>query len=335
MNVLITGGAGFLGARLARALLARGSIPVGGGEPQTLQRLTLTDRVQPPDDLKADPRVRVLTGDLLDLLVDPAANTLVNAATGLVFHLASAVSGECEADFELGLRSNLRASMALLESCRLNAERPVFVFASSLAVFGLLPGQSPMTRITDDTLPTPQTSYGTHKLMTEQLLADYSRKGFVRGRSTRLMTVAVRPGKPNGAASGFFSGMIREPLAGLPGIIPVGPDTPVALSSPANTIAGLLRAAEVDDGTWGARTGLNLPALQTTVGAMAAALEKLAGPAVAGLLRWEGDPVIGRIVATWPANIGFERARAMGLAADPDFESIVRAYMEEQALSAR
>lgn len=325
MNILITGGAGFLGARLARALLQAGSFALGGAAPRSIARLTLADQFAPPADLIADPRVLAVVGDLSALLHPSAAN-LVTGDTDLVYHLAAAVSGECEADFDLGMRSNLQATQALLEACRRAGHKPMLVFASSLAVFGLTQGESADKEIADGTLPTPQTSYGIQKFIGEQMVADFTRKGFVRGRSARLMTVAVRPGRPNGAASGFFSGMIREPLAGVAARVPVTPDTPVALSSPANTVRGLLRAAQASDTEWGPRTGMNMPALQTTVGAMAQALRRVGGDAAHGLLQWNIDPVVAGIVATWPANVSFDRARGLGLQPDADFDAIVRAY---------
>ncbi len=331
MNILITGGAGFLGARLARTLLKGGSLALAGAAAAKINRVTLVDRVAAPTDLLADPRVRGVCGDLNSLLAaDAAGDPLVSADTQLVFHLAAAVSGECEADFDLGMHSNYRATHSLLEACRRAGSRPVLVFASSLAVFGLTSGQSPSMLISDDTLPTPQTSYGIQKFIGEQLLADFTRKGFIRGRSARLMTVVVRPGRPNGAASGFFSGMIREPLAGVAARVPVAADTPVALSSPGNTVRGLVRCAQASDAEWGRRTGMNMPALQTSVGAMARALHEVAGRSASDLLLWEPDPVIAAMVATWPANVAFDRARALGLSADHEFIDIVRAYLAEQ-----
>ena len=326
MNILITGGGGFLGARLARTLLAQGKLSPAGGPAQAIDSLTLADRVPPPADLAADPRVRFAGGDLNALV---ATKAVPAPGTHVVFHLAAAVSGECEADFDLGMHSNLDATRALLDACRALGTRPMFVFASSLAVFGNLPGQPLPELIEDFTLPTPQSSYGIQKFIGEQLVADYTRKGFIRGRSTRLMTVSVRPGKPNGAASSFLSGMIREPLAGERGACPVPPETLVALSSPARTIEGVIRAAEASDSEWGPLTGMNLPSLRTTVGEMAAALEKVAGKQATALLDWTPDPAILRLVRTWPGNVASARARALGLQADTDFETIVRDYVRE------
>ena len=330
MNIVITGGAGFLGAKLARQLLARGQLSLAGSPARTIECITLVDRAAPPPDLATDSRIRVVVGDLIALLEEKAApGQVIRAHDAIIFHMAAAVSGECEADFDLGMRSNVDATRALLQACRILKTCPTVVFASSLAVFGNSP-QQPLPGVIDDrTLPTPQNSYGIQKFIGEQLVADYARKGFIRGRNVRLMTVSVRPGKPNGAASSFLSGMIREPLAGVRAACPVPPETAVALSSPARTINGLIRAAEVSDEAWGARTAINLPALSTTVGEMALALEKLGGKTVADLIDWTPDLTIANIVTSWPAVIDAARAKALGLLPDPDFESIVADYIRE------
>jgi len=332
MNILITGGAGFLGARLARSLLASGSLSLRGAPARPIEQIVLADRGPAPADLAADARVRSVQGDLIELV---QRRDLPAAGTDLVFHLAAAVSAECESDFELGLRSNLDTTRALLDACRALGTTPVFVFASSLAVFGQQPGQPALGTMRDDTLPTPQGSYGIQKFICEQLVADYTRKGFVAGRSVRPMTVAVRPGLPNGAASGFFSGMIREPLAGERARVPVPPETPVALASPTRTIEGFVRAAQASDAEWGQRTAINLPSLATTVGEMAAALEKVAGPQAAALLDWQPDPAIEKLVRSWPGDVAWDRARAVGLASDASFEAIVREYIAENPQAVR
>jgi nucleoside-diphosphate-sugar epimerase len=319
-----------LGVRLARELLQNKTLSLAGSAAQAITRITLVDRAAPPADLAADSRVHAMEGDLNALLApDNTATPVVTEETSLVFHLAAAVSGECEADFDLGMRSNLDATRALLQACRVLKTRPTLVFASSLAVFGNSPEQPLPEVITDTTLPTPQNSYGIQKFIGEQLVADYARKGFVRGRNVRLMTVSVRPGKPNGAASSFLSGMIREPLAGVPAVCPVAPETPVALSSPGHTIAGLIRAAEASDADWGARTAINLPALKTTAGEMAAALARVAGPEVAALIDWVPDAVIANIVTSWPAHIDAARAASLGLLPEQSFDDIIRAYLSE------
>ena len=334
MNVVITGGAGFVGSRLARELLAAGSLDVAGGGARPLSRLTLIDRAPVPPDLAADERVTVVGGDLVSLCEPVTAGRDLLAGADVIFHLAAAVSGECEADFDLGLRANLRATESLLASCRALGTGPVVVFASSAAVFGGS-AEHPLPPVIDDqTLPNPQTSYGTQKFICEQLLADYTRKGFFDGRALRLMTVCVRPGRPNAAASGFFSGIIREPLAGQRAVCPVDPRTEVALASPAKAIAGLLCAAGASDEAWGGRTAVNLPALTTTVAGMAAALERVAGPEVSALIDWVPDPVVSRMFATWPARIRTERASRLGLTPDPDIDSIIRVHLAESRLPA-
>jgi D-erythronate 2-dehydrogenase len=332
MNILITGGAGFLGARLARALLRAGVLSLRGTAAREIRQVVLADLGPAPADLLADARVRCVQGDLLTLLQQ---RDLPAAGTDVVFHLAAAVSAECEADFDLGLRSNLDTTRALLDGCRALGTAPLLVFASSLAVFGQQPGEPPLGTMRDDTLPTPQGSYGIQKFIGEQLVADYTRQGFIAGRSVRPMTVSVRPGRPNGAASGFLSGMIREPLAGVRARVPVGPDVAVALSSPTRTIEGFVRAATASDAEWGQRTAVNLPSLRTTVGEMAAALEQVAGREATALLDWLPDPATERLVRSWPGDVAWDRARGLGLRNDPDFVAIVREYIAENPQAVR
>ncbi len=320
VRVVVTGGAGFIGTLLARRLLA-GPVTVGGGPPAALDEHVLADLAAPPGDVAADPRVRAVTGDL----------TAVAAGLGqadAVFHLAGVVSGAAEADFDLGMHGNVDGMRAVLEYARRHRTPPVLVFSSSLAVFGQDPAAAPLGVVGDDTLPRPQTSYGIQKFIGEQLVADYTRRGFVRGRSVRLMTVSVRPGKPNAAASSFLSGIIREPLAGLRAACPVEPGTPVALSSPRRTLEGILRAAAVSDAAWGSTTAMNLPALTTTPGEMAPAMDRVAGRAASGLIDWADDPVTGPIVRSWPAQVEAARAAALGLHPETSFDDIVREYLD-------
>ena len=323
VRVVVTGGAGFVGARLARELLASGTLSVAGGPPRPLSRVTLVDRVPVPADLAADDRVTAVRADITEVGPD----TLEGADA--VFHLAAAVSGECEADFDLGLHANLRGTEAVLAACRSLGTAPVVVFTSSYAVFGGSATRPMPPVIGDQTPPNPQTSYGTQKAMLELLLADYTRKGFLRGRAMRLATISVRAGRPNTAASGFLSGIIREPLAGIRAVCPVPPGTEAGLASPAKAVAALIRAATATDEEWGDNTAVTMPCLTTTVDEMAAALERVAGPEVSGLIDWVEDPVIATIVLGWPARVKAGRAARLGLTPDPDVDSIIRRYMAE------
>lgn len=322
-KVLITGGAGFVGTRLARELLKKGEI--GGNR---IDELFLTDLHAPAASLTADARVQSAVGTLIDLAVE-----LGSKKFDLVFHLSGAVSGECEADFDLGMRSNLHTIQFLLESLRAAGNVPRVVFSSSLAVFGPDPGVPMPSTVRDDTLPTPQSSYGIQKLIGEHLMSDYTRKGFIDGRSVRPNTVVVRPGRPNGAASGFMSGIIREPLAGVPAICPVDPKTRVALGSTKGTIAALIRVAEATREEFGGRTAINLPALTISIAEMLDALEKVGGKAARALVRFEKDPAIVRLVDSWPAAVHAARAERMGILPDTDFETIVRDYVSDLAAS--
>jgi len=332
VHAVVTGGAGFLGSRLVRELLAAGSIAVDGGAARQLTRVTVLDQASLPADLAADERVAFTRGDLGELLDPSGRGPDTLAAADVIFHLAAAVCGECEADFDLGMRANLRVTGSLLASCRTLATNPVVVFSSSLAVFGAS-GDHPLPAVVDDhTSPNPQSSYGVQKLIGEQLLADYTRKGFLRGRAVRLATVSVRPGRPNAAASGFLSSIIREPLAGRRAACPVGAATEVALISPDRAVEGLLCAAGSAEQAWGGRSAVTLPALTVTVADMVAALERAAGPEASSLIDWVPDPDVARLVTSWPARIRADRAQRLGLAPDPDFGSIIGRYLAESRI---
>ena len=321
MKLLITGGAGFIGSRLARTLLARGVLC---GD--RIEQLVLADQVPPPADLIADNRVESCIGALL-----LHADDLGGAGFDGVFHLASAVSAECEADFDLGLRSNLDSTRTLLDGFRRAGTAPRLVFSSSIAVYGSDPAVALPQIVDDKTLPAPQTSYGTHKLMCEHLIADYTRKGYLDGRAARLMTVTVRPGKPNGAASSFFSGIIREPLAGLEAVCPVSPDVSHPVASPARTVAGLIAVYEASRDAFGGRTAMNLPALNVKVSEMLDALESVAGRDARQRVRFERDERIAAIVASWPSGANALRAARLGLTPDASFADIVHQDIDDCA----
>ena len=321
MEVLITGGAGFLGSKLARQLLARGTLAGPSGQPEKISRITLLDQVAAQGF--DDPRIAVMTGDAADAAVIAKALT---PSVQSVFHLAAVVSGEAESDFDLGMRINLDATRILLEQARKNGNRPRVVFTSSVAVFG---GDLP-PKVLDTTPATPQGSYGAQKAMCELMVTDYSRKGFVDGRSLRLPTVTVRPGKANKAASSFASGIIREPLNGVVSICPVPPDTKVWALSPRSTVHNLIHAHELDDAAFGSAGAVNLPGLTTTVGEMVAAMGRVAGAETMKLVEWKEDPAILKLVRTWPGDFVTARAEKMGFVHDANFDEVVKAYMEEE-----
>jgi nucleoside-diphosphate-sugar epimerase len=319
MRVVITGGAGFLGSRLARAILARGTLTDARGAERAVERLILLDVV--PATF-ADPRVSVVTGDLADPAVIAQA---VATDTDAIFHLAAVVSGHAEAEFDTGMHVNVDGTRALLERCRQLARPPKFVFTSSLAVFGgALPDPVP-----DDARLTPQTSYGAQKAIGELLVYDMTRKGYVDGRSLRLPTVTVRPGKPNKAASSFASGVIREPLNGVDSPCPVGPDTEIWVTSPRTVVANLLVGHEVAASRFAHTRSINVPGFCVGVKEMVAALRRVAGDAVADRVKWQPDPVIERIVATWPPRFAPVLGPSLGMRADQDFDSIIRAYIAD------
>jgi nucleoside-diphosphate-sugar epimerase len=321
MNVLITGGAGFLGQKLARALLARGTLSGADGKQQQIDKLVLAD-VVPANDF-GDACVQVVTGDITDAQL---MRSLVDADTASVFHLAAIVSGQAEADFDLGMKINLDTSRLLLETCRAVGHKPRVVFTSSVAVYG---GQLP-DMVRDDTALNPQSSYGTQKAIGELLLNDFSRKGFVDGRVLRLPTISVRPGKPNKAASSFASGIIREPLNGEEAICPVSPALRLWLLSPRRAIAALIAGHELSGAALGNSRTINLPGLSVSVADMVAALEKVGGPEAVARIRFVPDQAVERIVQSWPGAWDDSRARALGLEGDTDFESVIRAHVEDE-----
>ena len=318
MKVLITGGAGFLGRRLAARLLERGTLKGADNSERTIDQLVLVDVVQ--GSPFADRRVRQVVGDIGDPDFLPTA---IDTDTASIFHLAAIVSGQAEADFDLGMRINVDASRRLLEVCRGLGHCPRVVFASSVAVYG---GDLPAV-VLDTTALTPQSSYGMQKAVVELFFNDYTRKGFVDGRVLRLPTICVRPGRPNAAASSFASGIIREPLNGEPAVCPVNASTRLWLLSPQTVIDTLLFGHDMTADDLGTNRIINLPGLSITVAAMVAALERVAGSEVAKRIRWESDPRIERLVSTWPGELDASRARALGFPSDTDFEAVIRQHL--------
>jgi nucleoside-diphosphate-sugar epimerase len=321
MNIVITGAAGFLGRRLAQTLLERGTLGGPDGRPEVIREITLVDVVA--SDL-SDQRLRHVTGDISDADVLQRA---LDQHTSAVFHLAAIVSGMAEADFDIGMRVNLDASIRLLEACRAAGTCPKVVFASSIAVFG---GPMPAT-VLDSTALNPQTSYGTQKAVVELLINDYSRRGLVDGRSLRLPTITVRPGRPNAAVSSFVSGIIREPLNGETAICPVEANARVWILSPSAVIECLIVGHDLRADAFGPSRVVNLPGMSVTVGEMVAALERVAGPEAVSRIRWQSDARIAKMVAGWPGAWDNARALSLGFPGDEDFDAIIRAYMKEQS----
>ena len=325
MRVVITGGAGFLGSRLARRILERGTLIGADGAQHTVRELVLFDVV--PAVNFDDPRVRIMTGDV----ADPATvHGLIGEDTQSVFHLAAIVSGQAEAEFDLGMRINFDATRHLLEALRALPRPARLVFSSSLAVFGAAGPNDVPDPVRDDTALTPLSSYGVQKAMGELLVNDYSRKGFVDGRSLRLPTVTVRPGKANAAASSFASGIIREPLNGMEAIVPVGPDTKMWVISPRRIVESLVRGHEIDAAAFGSFRAVSVPGMQVRIGDMAEALRRVAGDDVAARIKWQHDARIDRIVQTWPSNFDCRKGLAMGMEPDTDFDDNIRAYIADE-----
>ncbi len=317
-KVLVIGAAGMIGRKLVEQLVKPGAL----GE--EIGSMTLHDIVE-PGPVKAPFPTKSIASDFS---LPGEAEKLVAERPDLIFHLAAIVSGEAEADFEKGYRINLDGGRHLFEAVRKRGEgyRPKIVFTSSIAVFG-----APFPdAIGDEFLNAPLTSYGTQKAICELLLSDYSRRGIFDGVGIRLPTICVRPGKPNKAASGFFSGIIREPLAGQEALLPVDESVRHWFASPRAAIGFLLHAARLDTKRLGDRRNLSMPGISATVGEQIEALRKVAGDKVARLIRKAPDPTIQRIVAGWPRNFSPKRALELGFRADSSFEEIIRLHIEDE-----
>jgi D-erythronate 2-dehydrogenase len=326
MKVLITGGAGFLGQRLARELLSRGTLKDQQGTPQAITELVLLDVVRAGDF--SDTRVRTEVGDIAERSV---LERVIDDTTAAIFHLAAIVSGQAEADFDLGMRINLDASRLLLEVCRQRGHRPRVVFTSSVAVYG---GDLPDV-VQNDTALNPQSSYGAQKAIAELLLNDYARRGFVDGRVLRLPTISVRPGRPNAAASSFASGIIREPLNGEAAVCPVAGSTHLWLLSPRKAIESLIAGLELDAAALGNQRVLNLPGISVSVDEMIAALREVAGDEVANRIVREPDARVEKIVGSWPGQWDTTRAEGLGLSGDRSFADVIRGYIADEGIAIR
>lgn len=320
MRILIIGAAGMVGRKLAEKLITEGSL--GGRKIDTIHAF---DVIEPSYGASDGPQVVSQAGNVADPVV---VTELIKHKPDVIFHLAAIVSGEAEAEFDKGYAINMDGTRHLLEAVRHEGEDycPRLVFTSSIAVFG-----APFPdRIGDEFLNAPLTSYGVQKAIGELLLADYTRKGFVDGVGIRLPTIVVRPGRPNKAASSFFSGIIREPLAGQEAILPVSEEVRHWVASPAAAVGFLIHAATMDTAMLGARRSLTMPGLSITVGEMIEALKRVAGEDVAALIRREPDETITRIVDGWPRNFDARRAEQAGFTADADFDSIIRAHIADE-----
>lgn len=318
MRILVTGAAGMIGRKLVARLAKDGEV---AGTPITaldLHDIVAADLVSIPDA-----ETSVFVGDIAS---PDTVDMLVSRRPDAIFHLAGVVSGEAEANFDLGYRVNLDGTRMLFDAIRLADYRPRVVFTSSIAVFG-----APFPDVIPDEFhPTPMTSYGTQKLIGEALLSDYTRRGFMDGIGIRLPTICVRPGKPNKAASSFFSGIIREPLNGQEAILPVPRSVVHTHASPRSAVGFLIRAAEIDGDLVGPRRNLTMPGVGVTVGEQIEALERVAGSNVVSLIREVPDEAVWSIVKNWPTRFEARRARELGFVAETSFDEIVKVYIEEE-----
>jgi nucleoside-diphosphate-sugar epimerase len=322
MHILIIGAEGMVGRKLTARLIGDGAL---GGK--AITALTLIDVIEPTQPAGFE---GAITTRAADLSAPGEAARCVASRPDVMFHLAAIVSGEAEADFEKGYRVNLDGTRLLFEAVRQlgSAEpyRPRLVFTSSLAVYG---APFPDT-IPDEFFLTPLTSYGTQKAMGELLLADYSRRGFFDGIGIRLPTICIRPGRPNKAASGFFSNILREPLVGQEAVLPVDESVRHWYASPRSAVGFLLHAAAIDLAPLGVRRNVSMPGLSATVGEQIAALRAVAGEGAVKLIRREPDPTIARIVAGWPGRFEARQALALGFRAETSFEEIICVHIEDE-----
>jgi len=318
MKIVITGGAGFLGTKVASALLARGSAAGSDGTLKDISEVICVDHAAPASPLEGITYVEA------DICAPGIFDKVIPDDTSSIFHLAAVVSAQAEADFDLGLKVNLDATRALLDRCRTFDAPPRFVFASSVAAFGVAP-----SIVDDDTPVRPLNSYGVEKVIGEYLVGEYARRGFIDGRCFRLPTIVIRPGAPNKAASSFASSILREPLQGKPTICPVSPELPIWIQSPRAVIANLIHGHNLPPESFenGLRT-VNLPGITVTVQQMVDGLERVGGPV--GLIKWKHDEAIESIVGSWPHGMKTKRADGMGFVADESIDAIIKVYVEDE-----
>lgn len=323
MNIVVTGAAGFLGRQLIDALLIREGVADSRGQFHRIEQIKAFDVTASP--VMDDRRVMSVTGDIGGAGV---LEELIDEDTVSVFHLAAILSGQAEQDFDLGMKVNFDAARMVLERMRQLGTGAKFVTTSSVAVFG---GLLPAT-VDDAQVWAPQSSYGTEKAMVDLLLADYSRRGFVDGRSLRMPTIVVRPGKPNRAASSFASGIIREPINGVDTVCPVAPETILWLMSPERAIENLIHGHELRGEQFTQGRVINMPGLSISVREMMEALARVAGREVTQRVSFEADPSIERIVNSWPGNFSAVYARKLGFRFDTDFDSVIQAFIKDSVV---
>ena len=322
MKAIIFGGGGFLGKRLGLELLKQGELALNGQASRPITELVLFDKYI-RGEFPQDARLDLQEGDICD---EELLNELLDQKPDVIFHLAAIVSGEAEKDFDIGMNVNLRASLTMLEKIRSLDYHPVFVFASSCAVFG----EDASEVIRDRTASFPKSSYGTQKAIMDLLLNDFSRKGFVNGRALRLPTIAVRPGKPNAATTSFVSSIIREPLQGQHAVCPVGPETPVWILSPKRVVQNFIHAASLPEEALGVNRCINLPGMTLKISDMVQALEAVGGKEATERITWEEDKWLQSIVLTFPTSFEPQRALELGFQQDESFEEVVQDFVDTE-----
>ena len=319
MRIVITGGAGFLGRRLAAKLLGTETLTGRSGDAEAIDEIVLFDQVAAAAD---DPRLRAVSGDITDAA---ALGLAIDGATDSVFHFAAMVSGDAEANFDSGYSANLDGPRSVLEACRALPNPPRVVFTSSVAVYG---GEA-AAAVDDGTALTPETSYGAQKAIGEQLVNDYSRKGFIDGRSLRLPTITVRPGRPNKAASSWCSGIIRQPLSGVDMVCPVKPETGFVAMSPRRVVDAFVRAHEAPADALGDHRSVLLPGLSVTAAQMAESVARHGGGRKTGAIEWRPDATIQRFMDGWPQEIVAAKAGRLGIAGCQSIDEIVQSFIED------